>query len=480
MLRKCILIFIPLLILAVNVFRFINLENIPYGVQIDEQTSGVTLACLAQEGTSPLGNTHYPLFGYNSFGTPTTPTYMYPGLLWVKAFGFSMGSLRAFTAFSLIIALWGLFAIGKTIGGTRCGLWIMAAASISPWTWTLSRIAWESTFMLPFLIWGLFFCLIGKKYWHFMAAGFLMCAAAYSYPPARLQIPFTLATLTIYGWLVLRWKPSQIITLGLAFLITGIPLIIMYLNTTSMAARFNELSITNPAFLARIGKTASPFDLLTIICQNFLTFLTPDFLFFKGTPLNMTLTTGRQGIMSWLDVTAVLVLFPAIFLNRKNRPLPVPAMLFAGLLIINLLIGILPATLISIDNPHPLRTVGSWPFAMLATGIIIHKLTERFAWTTIPAILIPTAFACVFLTQYFKQYPKESAGMFSVWTLTEARKAKTENEWMDFLYRYHPHMFTSRYFLMRYHGDSCAAARTTWEKLYPMFKNMAAQQHNKR
>ncbi|MBF0331995.1 MAG: hypothetical protein HQL17_08695 [Candidatus Omnitrophica bacterium] len=478
MLKKYLVpIVLGLLIIIINAYRFVNLDNIPNGMQIDEQTSGVTLTCLAQEGTAPLGYTHYPLFGYNSFATPTPPTYMYPGMLWVKAFGFTIGSLRAFTAFAFTIALLGLFAIGRHWGGIRCGLWILLAGSISPWTWTFARVAWESIFMIPFLVWGLFFCFIASKHRHFIFAGILLSAAAYSYPPARLEVPLTLVMLVIYGMLALRWKWSHVITLGAAFFITSLPLGIIYLTDKSLSARFNELSITNINYLSSLGMTGSVTDLISIIAKNFISFLTPDFLFFKGTPLNLTLTTGRQGIMSWLDVTAVVLLLPALVLSIKDRKAPSTPMLWLfGFLAINLLIGIFPATLISIDNPHPLRALGAWPFAILATGLIIHKSIERCIWISIPATIVGIGFTYVFLTQYFTQYPKDSIGMFNIWTVTEAQNAKTDNDWMTFLYHYHPHMFTSRYFLMRYRGQSCKEARETWTNLYPMFKRVYEQQ----
>ena len=38
----------------------------------------------------------------------------------------------------------------------------------------------------------------------------------------------------------------------------------------------------------------------------------------------------------------------------------------------------------------------------------------------------------------------------------------------------------SRYFLMRYRGDNCQEAKATWEKLNPVFENMAEQMKHKK
>ncbi len=480
MLKKYIIpIVLGLLIIIINASRFVDLAHIPNGVHIDEQTIGVTFACLAQGGQATLNQPHYPLFADNSFATPTPPTFMYPGMLWVKAFGFSIESIRTYTVFGFTVALLGLFAIGRHLGGLRCGLWIMLAGSLSPWTWTFSRIAWESIFMTPFLIWGLFFCLIARKHRHFIIAGILLSAAAYSYPPARLQVPLTLIFLVGYGFFQLRWKFSHIMALGLAFIITTIPMAIMYITWPFLSARFNEISILNPDYLHSINKTGSLMDIAIIAGKNYLSFLQPDFLFFKGTPHNLTLSTGRQGIMGWLDIFAAILAISAVGLMIKNkRAINKPTLVLFGFLFINFLGGILPAALISIENPHPLRTLGAWTFAMIATGLIIHKSIERWIWVALPATLIAISFTFVFLTQYFTLYPKDSIGMFNVWTETEAKNAKTDNDWMTFLYHYHPHMYISRYALMRYHGDSCASAKKTWENLYPFFKKFAEQQRN--
>ncbi len=476
MLKKYLLPFILcILILAVNAFRFINLENVPAGFHIDEQVAGVVLACLAQDGSAPLGSGHYPLFGENSFATPSPPTYMYPGMLWVKAFGFSQTSMRALTGFSFIIALLGLFAIGCRWAGLRCGLWVLLAGSVSPWTWILSRIAWESLFILPFLIWAIFFCFNGKKLLHFLTAGFLFSCAAYAYPTGRMQIPLLLVLLTWYGISQLKWRLPHITTLGGTFLLTSVPLVLMYLSNPALAARFKDIAITNPAFLKSINSSGSLPELFSIVIENFMMHLTPTFLFFKGNPANLTLTTGLQGIMGWLDVIAIILGITWMLYALKNKQSIATERTWTLLIFLigAIIIGVLPATLTFTDNPHALRTIGAWPFAMLATGFILHRSTEKWEWLAWPLLAAAVIFMTVYLKQYFNDYAKVSQGWFSYWSLAEARNAKTDNDWMNFMYRYHPHMFTSRYYLMRYHGDSCAEARERWHQHYPFFRKFA-------
>ncbi len=288
------------------------------------------------------------------------------------------------------------------------------------------------------------------------------------------MIPVFLILMSIYGFRRLNWTIARFSAGAAAFIAAGIPLVICYLTDPSLSARFKELSIANPEFLKNTAPAGIFPPVFAAGIKNFLLHLQPDFLLFKGSPLNRTLSTGHQGVMSWLDIAAFAAGIGWVIVGWKNRqcfPEKNVRALF-GFLAAGILIGILPAALVANDNPHPLRTVGAWPFAMLATGFILHKVTENRTWRQWAALGTAVIFMAVFLKQYFEVYPKESAGWFSAWSIEEARHAKTDEDWMKFLYRYHGTMFLSRYALMRYHGDSCAQARTTWEKLYPVFKKI--------
>ncbi|NLE65559.1 MAG: glycosyltransferase family 39 protein, partial [Elusimicrobia bacterium] len=231
------------LTLSVNIVRLWGLDKVPGGggLQIDEQTFGVYLACLA-EGTPPMGEKQFPFFErYSSDGSPTPPTYLYPGMLWAKIFGFSPAALRALTVFSFLLALWGMFLIGSRLYGRAGGMWVLLAGSLSPWTWVLCRIAWESFFMLPFFVWGLFFCLKGKRTLDLIIAGVFLSAAAYSYPPARLQVPLFLIVMVAYGYGRMGWRFRHVLALGFSFFLASIPLLTLYLTTNYMSARFSQI-----------------------------------------------------------------------------------------------------------------------------------------------------------------------------------------------------------------------------------------------
>ena len=107
-----ILVIVIILVSAVNILRFFKAEQIPYGFHVDELSTAVTIGCLATQGVD-AHNRPYPLFSELNYGTPKPPTYIYPAVAWSKLFGYSVPSLRIFTAAIFILSLVGLFFLAR-------------------------------------------------------------------------------------------------------------------------------------------------------------------------------------------------------------------------------------------------------------------------------------------------------------------------------------------------------------------------------
>ena len=156
--------------------------------------------------------------------------------MWVKLFGSSVPSLRAL---SVTIHLWGiigLFVLARSLFGWKYAILTAALASLSPWSWVLSRVAFESLFAVTFLIWGLYMFLQKPQAWKMVLAGIFMAGAMYSYPPVRLQVPLMLLPLIIYAHKKyhLNWKSLAVF--GIVFAVLLIPLVQNTLNGQLSAA----------------------------------------------------------------------------------------------------------------------------------------------------------------------------------------------------------------------------------------------------
>ena len=116
MFKKMALGLIIVVVLVLNVLRFWKLDTIPYGFHVDEVGSAVTMQCLAQSGCDAELR-RWPLFGFMEYGQDKPPIYIYPGILWVKVFGSTVPSLRAYSVFALLAGILGLFFLSKELYG---------------------------------------------------------------------------------------------------------------------------------------------------------------------------------------------------------------------------------------------------------------------------------------------------------------------------------------------------------------------------
>ncbi len=470
MIKTCVLRFsiviMVITILASFILHFYKIDSIPYGYHVDELSDAVTVECLATEGVDAHDN-HYPIFGQLNYGTPKPATYMYPAVLWGKVFNFTVPSLRSFSVAGHLLGIVGLFFLGRLFFGNTGGLWVVFAATISPWVWVSSRVAFESLLAPTFFIWGLYFFFRRQTYIHWALAGLFFAAAMYSYPPMRLQIPLMLLTLGVYS--IRKMKISlSLVTVFCSFLIAPlIPLFMNILNAGEALQRFKSISISAPAFLKMIGKTDSFQDLLQIFLSNYQLHLTPQFLFLTGDP-SLVHSTGHFGILSWLDLVA---LFAAFFFlgilltkwGRERNPWVKDWMLLLWI-VVNIFLGIIPSALTNSELPNSLRIVGSWPFVCLLTGYFMVQLQQRWCYLGVVLVLVGVLFFVSFQKVYFGQYQQESKGMFSFWTLDQANAAKTDEDWMKFMIMYRGQDYHFRYFLIHYRKDSCTSTRLKWEK----------------
>jgi 4-amino-4-deoxy-L-arabinose transferase-like glycosyltransferase len=467
MFKKIALALMVLVVLALNILRFGKLDTIPYGFHVDEVGSAVTLQCFAERGCDAELRP-WPLFGFMEYGQSKPPTYDYPGMLWAKIFGATVPSLRALSVFVLLIGILGLFFLGKQLFGKAFALAVVLAATCSPWAWVVTRVALESYFAPVFAIWGLYFFWRSCRWWDWALAGFLFACAMYTYPPARMQIPLMLATLAGYEWKrrPLRWQP--VIALVSVFILSLWPLAMEYW-VNSLSRRFNEISIFNKDYLHSLGKTGTPWDMISIFLHNYLLHLSPDFLFLTGDP-SYVHSTRHLGIFSGLDIIGLVILL--VFLSialfrpawRQN-----PVITNRGWLIflaVNFFIGIIPSALTNQELPHALRICGSWPFMMLFTGFMWWAAAQCVTVIWPALALAGILCAGVLAYQYFMIYPLESKGMFDFWVMEKAQQLKTQDDWQQFLLVFHRRNYHERYFMVHRLGMTCKQANDIWWQLH--------------
>jgi len=442
-----------------------QLDRIPYGFHVDEMSGSISVGCLITQGVD-ANNASHPLFSNMNYGTPKPPTFIYPAIAWGRAVGYSVASLRALTVTVHLLGVIGLLFLARSFLGWPYAILTVTVASLSPWTWSISRVAFESLFSASFLIWGIYFFLRSNKTWNIVTAALFFVAAMYTYPPFRLQIPLMLISLMIYTHYKNPRTLHSWIIFTFALIIPSIPLINRILSG-EIQSRFNAISIFSKEYLSSIHSSGHLIDILGIFLNNYLLHFKWNFLFLTGDP-SYVHSTRHFGILSWLDIAALLMALIWCFMllinkNRNNNPILEQNILLI-FLITNILIGVIPAALTNSELPNSLRITGSWPFMCLFSGYFLWQACERwgrFQWAATCALSI--LFAVTYFNVYFKIYPQESKGMFAYWTLEQANQLKTDEDWLKFVLLYRHQDYNARYFLMQYHGVSCTESKKIWE-----------------
>jgi len=399
------------LIILLNAWRFIGLEVSPPGFYLDEAAGATQIICLKETWKDFYGNTP-GLFtaGFPGFGL-YTPIYVYGEMIWTAVLGNSIWAFRSFLALVTTLTVYFLYLWTRNLSSERIALYVALAASISPWAFQFSRIAWDPPLAVLFLVIALYVSSINKYQWLF---GAFLALAAYSYPPMRMTAVFI-------GLLIPGVNLKTKIKAGLVFIVLCIP-IILELKNPEFMARSNATAIwgTNPSnpYLDQ-----SIFQLMFVAFRNFLSFFSLDFLFLSGDK-NLRHSIQEFGMLSWLDGIAYLFgilifirgMFHAKGADQKFNP-------YHRLLLIALIgiaTSILPSALTHDGNPNSLRAIGAWPFFCTLSGICIAAIGQKpqLRLLTMPLIIGGVIFFATYLTSYFNTYPKIAQD----WFATEHKK----------------------------------------------------------
>ncbi len=449
--------------------RFIALELSPPGFYLDEAAGATNITCISQTGADAAG-VPFPLFSRGLGGGFVTPAYLYFGAVWAKVFGFSVGSFRSIAAFFNVLTILGLYLLARRLMNRDVAIYTVLAASMSPWSFQFSRIAWDPPLAPCFLIWAIYFLLRSDRAGDSAFAGFLLSLSMYSYPPARVQIPVLLLPLLwmrkVHGGLHLR---PLLAFLG-AGAMTALPLIWLTL-TGEFQERVQELTIFSKGYLEGPGGNSVGRVAITFVHNMWLHF-TPRYLFVSG-DANPRHSTQFVGELSWLDTfvlaTGAIFVIASGLRSRKSHGRDVEesmsfrqALAFA---LVGYVAGVVPAALTWESLPHALRSIGSWPFLSLLTGLMMWKITLRWKGFLVAATAVTAAFAIAFSWFYFSEYPARSRGFFDSQIKKAAEHGRLTGDWSHFAMasRRYPAL-ASVYYLIQYGGGTC----TWWrERMLP-------------
>ena len=390
---------IAVAIVARNVMA---LATVPPGLYLDEASIGYNAWAVAHYGVDEHGIA-WPLY-FQAFGEYKNPVYVYALVPFLRFLPLTATTVRVPAAiFGLVAILFVTLAAWRLSHSRWVTLLACALAALTPWLVQESRVGFEVISMVTALA-GALWCLADERQtgrgW-FAAAGAFLAVSIFAYSTGRVEVLlFTVVFLAVFarrrfrGW----WLTPSIV--GLGYVLLGVWLL---LHPGALTEEFTLRSIASDG--APLG------TLIGRWAGNYISYFSPDFLFFHG-DTNPRHNTGYAGMLP--AITAPLFLLGLAWCWRRRREaLP-------KFVLLCLVLG--PAAAAAINNygqPHSLRSADMLPFWLLlavlcmdeARHLLRHSAPMRAVMTLLVAgsLLLQASF---FMLDMYTAYPVRSAVWF--------------------------------------------------------------------
>jgi 4-amino-4-deoxy-L-arabinose transferase-like glycosyltransferase len=388
------------LVLFSFAIRFLWIDRSPRGLLIDEAHFGYISYSLLETGRDEH-DIPWPLV-FKGFGDQKLPVQAYSLMPFVKLIGLNSVAVRlpSVLAGSLLVAAiyWLLRELKLK---QELSLFGALIAALSPWTFMMSRFAYEANIALLFFTLALIslYKITQKKgAWWAGAAGFLMALTWYTYIAFR---PVTL--LFSIGFIVFLLISKQIkwqrAALFLAIFIALVAPLFQSSLSASSTARFNQVGILADKGLVMAinqnrtfcddklpkaicyGLWNKPLYLSKELFQRFAATYSPQFLFTTGDNQLRYQSVENFGQF-------YLILLPLLFLGIVGTLFRVDEQYLRNNIRVFVLLGLLIAPISSIlsGDPQMVRLSPLLPFLILAMVMglqVIWQFLPRASWKKI-------------------------------------------------------------------------------------------------
>jgi len=416
--------------------RFWGLGQNPPGLYWDEVSLGWNAYSILKTGLDEHGR-FLPIDTFFAFGDYKPPLYIYAAIPSIWLFGLNEFAVRLPSALAgtlLIIVTYLLAKVllrshlsvrqGETFSDSTTLLATLLIA-ISPWSATLSRVAFESNLAVLFNASGFLFFLyaVRKSSKWLMLSVFCFVLAAYTFNANRLLSPIFLVTLTIiyfrravsnWRW----WVVSAFVGIILALPMLG------HLRSPEGKLRWNEVNIFSNLEVIKESNSRREVDGNTLMgrifhhrylgysrlfLEHYLEHFNLKYLFVQG-DRNPRINIPDMGQMYLVELP-----FLIIGLISLMRPMGFMAAKEKVLLLLWLLLAAVPAGLAR-ETPHALRSASTLPVPQIIVALGIMKLVKKFQISNFKFQIF--AISCfLFLASllhfqfvYWRYYPNEWAG----------------------------------------------------------------------
>lgn len=393
-------ILLGLILIVGFFFRFYQLNSLPPSLNWDEISHGYNAYSLIQTGRDQWG-APWPIFNFRAYGDYPTALNMYLTLPLVYFFGLNSWTVRLPSAILGFLTIPAAYFLAQALFKNKTiSLLTAFLVAVSPWTLFPSRAVFQFNTALFFLTAGLA-ALFSQKYT--LTAAFLGLSQ-YGYHNTRIVTPLLIAAY------FLIYKPKILIKNQSLSRIKILPILIFTLFTLpqiinlfspSSSARSRWTFILNQDAVNLIEHQrhqCSQFCRLRFnkftyaapkIALNYLNFLNPYLLFFKGSG-QYQFNLPNHGIIFW-------AFLPFLYLGVFNlfKKSGASAQQRTKFLVSWFFIGLLPAAI----------TYGDYPIIRAGTLLPLPFLLIALSLSRLPRLILPTILiALIQFSFYWRNY----------------------------------------------------------------------------
>lgn len=411
------------ILLIAFILRFVELGNIPTGVNQDEAMAAVDAWALSQYGTDRFGMrfpVHFTAWEYGQMSALLS--YCMIPFIWM--FGFSTFAIRLPMVIASVAGVALVYLVSKKLFSSRMSLAIMAFCAVNPWhfmqsRWSLDCNLFPHVFLLAFY---LLLCGLEKRRYLYLSM-FVFALTFYCYGVAIYTVPVFLFVFA--AWCL--WKKQlnfkEVLISICIFLLVALPeMLTMFINMFGLetihtpwftipffpdSIRSNDILFLNFSF-AQLGKNA-----LSLLKQVFLQ--CPDHLF------NALPAFGPMYHLSTPFMLIGIGAFMKRFFTNKDLRTKTIDLALLGFLLMGIWVGLLTYE-VNINRIniifYPLMM-----FAVYGVWTFIGWLPKYTVYLRNGFVIAYGILAISFLVQYFGTFPGQIRTMFNEDFLTIVKEA---------------------------------------------------------
>lgn len=385
--------FLLLVVVLAATLRLVWLDKVPPSLNWDEVSHGYNAFSILKTGKDEWGVV-LPII-FRAYGDYKLPIYIYFTVFSEFLFGLSMLSVRLPSVLAGIGTVVFTYFLTKELfkkdsqPATRDTLPLVAGflVAIEPWSFFLSRAAFEANLALFFFIAGMYF--FSRFITKFTTFNLLLTIlffglSVWTYNSYRIFTSLTVLTLiVIYKkeiFSVFKNNKKYTAYVLLLSVIFFVPMFIQLLNPIGQA-RYSNLAILDSGAINQINDQRNNSNYSPLISHllynkpsyfaskfisNYISHFSPTFLFLRGGK-DYQFSVPGFGVI--YPINALFIFLGIIFLVRKRSKLSI--LIFSWLML-----APIPDSLTR-ESPHVLRSITTLPLPMILSAIGLCSLTSN-------------------------------------------------------------------------------------------------------